>query len=355
MLQIKNIYKSYDALTIQGIRSSCELVSFNNKIERNLESRFQEDLVLCDVNLTIRKGETVAILGENGSGKTTLLKVLAGLLPTDAGTLYLDRKEYTQQAHALVPGHEKIKLVNQHFALSPNLSIKDNFLHALKAYQSEYRLTHTQELLELLGLTSLQAKLPRMISGGEQQRAAIGLALCSHPEVLLMDEPFSNLDVFHRYHLTKYLRPLAKRLKIMVVFATHSMEDAFLLAPRTVIIRKGKIIDDKDTYALYHQPSDYYTARLTGMINTLSISKHHTMYFRPEQAVLYKNEYMDDGVLLYGAVSGIISSVIPRGNSYLYEVKVKRDFIWVPSEAEFTPGDACYVVIHQRLDLSPNQ
>ncbi len=165
-----------------------------------------------NLSLQVRQGELLAIVGASGSGKTTLLKLIAGLEETDEGGIFLHEQKVTGPSGQLIPGHPKIKMVFQDNKLFPNITVYDNIQHSLRMYHTSYQQQRITQVLELAKLTHLQHKYPRELSGGEAQRATLARALADEPELLLLDEPFSHLDI-----------PLKRQIKnwIILCIAPH--------------------------------------------------------------------------------------------------------------------------------------
>jgi NitT/TauT family transport system ATP-binding protein len=194
------------------------------------------NVVLKDVDLTIRRGEFVSLVGQSGCGKTTLLRMIAGLAPYDAGTVKVSGNVVNR-----VP--PRIGFVFQHAALLPWKSVRQNVLLGLnetrKSLSREEKAAKVQHQLELTGLAHAADYLPRQLSGGMQQRAGLARALVSDPDVLLMDEPFGAVDALTRIRLQEELAAIVERTSATVVFVTHDVEEAVFLADRVAVMTTG--------------------------------------------------------------------------------------------------------------------
>jgi ABC-type nitrate/sulfonate/bicarbonate transport system ATPase subunit len=194
------------------------------------------NVVLTDVDLTIKRGEFVSLVGQSGCGKTTLLRMIAGLAPYDAGTIKVAGRRITS-----VP--PRIGFVFQNAALLPWKTVRQNVLLGLnetrKSLTKEEKEAKVQHQLELTGLTPAADYLPRQLSGGMQQRAGLARALVSDPDVLLMDEPFGAVDALTRIRLQEELSAIVDRTEATVVFVTHDVEEAVFLADRVAVMTTG--------------------------------------------------------------------------------------------------------------------
>jgi iron(III) transport system ATP-binding protein len=301
MLKIENLYKSYlpkGQISISGCGTSL--------VEKHVDnSEFDQQFAVNNICISLKKNEILAILGENGSGKSTLLKLLAGLLEPDYGTITLNHKIVSGPSSKLVAGHENIKLIHQNYNLFPNISLADNILYAMRFFTEDYQQKKLEELLSVCSLTEISHKLPREVSGGEQQRTAIAAALATNIDLLLLDEPFSNLDIFNKSELRKYILKISKRYGLSVVFVTHDAHDALSIADYTSVIKNGIILQTTSPENIYQKPINEYVAGITGGINVFTnrqlssflkinlLAKSGTKFgVRPEKVSLNVNEKM---------------------------------------------------------------
>ncbi len=221
------------------------------------------------ISLHLAKGEVLALTGESGSGKTTLLRLLAGLEDLDSGGIRLRGKPVTGPSQNLVPGHPDIRLVHQHFKLFPNISVAENIRYALRKYDTAYREQRLTQMLHLGRLERVKHQIPKTLSDGEQQRTALATALADEPLLLLMDEPFSNLDVVLKGHIKEEVMDFVRSSRTSVIFVTHDPQDALSLADRIILLREGKIIQDGSPSKLYGQPASPYVARFFGAVTLI--------------------------------------------------------------------------------------
>jgi len=201
---------------------------------------YNGEFVLKGLNLSVNKGELVVILGPSGCGKTTTLKIIAGILPLDRGEIILDDEDITWEP----PWKRRIGFVFQNLALFPHMTVKENIAFGLEAKELDKHEIdkRVDELIDLLKLRGLEDRYPREISGGQQQRVAIARALAPYPKILLLDEPFSNLDALLREEMRLELKKIVESAKITTILVTHDQTEAFQIADRIAIMFDGKIV-----------------------------------------------------------------------------------------------------------------
>ena len=257
------------------------------KIDSIKKSYHNSNAVLKDFSLDIPQGKVISLVGESGSGKSTLLRIIAGTENRDSGEVFLGAERIQNPKEKLIPGYDEIQLVYQEFKLFPNSTVEENINRPLLVYDKEYRRKRVATLLQLLGLTDFKDKLPRQLSGGQQQKVAIGRALSLEPNVLLLDEPFSSLDHIQRRELIGELKTMFSKLGVTVVFVTHDLDDALQMTNDLVIMQKGKIIQKGHPEKIFSKPKNLYAAKLFSELNPIP-DKEKT-YIRPSDIQLYKS------------------------------------------------------------------
>lgn len=219
------------------------------------------------VSLSVTEGEIVVVVGESGSGKTTLLKTMAGLLEPSVGKVLFDGKLLPPPSRRLVPGHPDIRMVFQDFGLSPNLSVYENIDHVLRRSTPAYRAERVQELINHCQLSGLEEHLPKTLSGGEKQRLALARALAEEPRLLLMDEPFGQVDTVLKQQLMRELTEFLQESTSTVVMVTHNPQDALGLADQVIVMKDGVVAQRGAPRELYEQPNSAYVAQLFGPVS----------------------------------------------------------------------------------------
>ncbi len=223
--------------------------------------------IVDELDLVVGKGELVCLLGPSGCGKTTTLRMVAGFLQPDQGAVVIEGRDVT----GLPPERRPTAMVFQNYALWPHMSVYDNVAFPLKLRRlpkGEIRL-QVEEVLELVGLTHHVRSRPARISGGEQQRVALARALVQRPEVLLLDEPLSNLDAKLRVRVREDIREIQQRLGITTVVVTHDQDEALSMSDRVAVMNDGRIEQYADPAELYRAPATTFVGGFVGATNTL--------------------------------------------------------------------------------------
>ncbi len=193
--------------------------------------------ILSGFSLNLSQGEIFALLGQSGSGKSSLLRFIAGLEAADQGEVMLDGRELSSQGqHLVAPEHREVGMVFQNYALFPHMTVEQNIAFGVNHLSKTDQIDKVSRLLQLVDLPGIQAKYPHQLSGGEQQRVALARSLAPSPKLLLLDEPFSNLDTIHREQLTHQIRDILKEANISAIFVTHNQSEADTLADNMGII-----------------------------------------------------------------------------------------------------------------------
>jgi len=235
---------------------------------KNLNKSYGSLKVLNDVNLTVEEGKLVTILGPSGSGKSTLVRAVAGFVHPESGEIYLDNRNITNQR----PDLRNTAMVFQNYALWPHMTIYQNIAYGLKL-QKKSRDEIEQKVkwvLELVDLPGLEERYPTQLSGGQQQRVALARALVVDPEILLLDEPLSNLDAKIRYRLRFEIKKLQKRLNITTIYITHDQEEALSIADVVILLNEGQILQMDKPEKIYSQPNNSFVAEFLGASNVIA-------------------------------------------------------------------------------------
>ncbi|KLO22220.1 MULTISPECIES: ABC transporter ATP-binding protein [unclassified Marinitoga] len=207
--------------------------------------KYDKDFVLKGIDFQIKKGETVAIVGESGSGKSTILRIIAGFERPQKGIIRLENRILTSKQHFVFPEKRNIGFVFQDYALFPHMTVKQNIEFAKK--------NKTKEMLQLVNLKGYENRYPHELSGGQQQRVALARTLATNPKLLLLDEPFSNLDENLKDRIRTELKKILNKAGITTILVTHDKNDAIALSDKIIIIEKGKIKYIGKTEEVYDQ------------------------------------------------------------------------------------------------------
>ncbi|WP_323017437.1 ABC transporter ATP-binding protein [Castellaniella sp.] len=211
--------------------------------------------VLKDLDLSLETGQIACLLGASGCGKTSVLRAIAGFEPLDRGTICLDGCLLSDQRSCIAPERRRVGMMFQDYALFPHLNIAANVGFGLRRQPAAERQRRVREMLALVGMSGLDERYPHELSGGQQQRVALARALAPEPALLLLDEPFSNLDVDARERLAFELRDLLKAAGHTALVVTHNQAEAFAVADKIGILQDGRLIQWATPYDTYHHPA----------------------------------------------------------------------------------------------------
>lgn len=237
-----------------------------------VSKQFGKLTVFSHVNLEISTGELFSLVGPSGSGKTTLLRIIAGIETQDTGHVYIGPRLVDK----LGPAKRNVGMVFQDYALYPNKTVMDNITSPLtvKGVRKVDATKDAREMAELLGIGGTLDRRPGQISGGQQQRVALARALVKHPEVFLLDEPFSNLDAQLRFSARKFLKDVQRKFGITTIYVTHDQSEALSISDRVAIVGNGTIHQVGTPKEIYNSPADEFTATFIGSppLNVLTVT-----------------------------------------------------------------------------------
>ena len=230
----------------------------------SISKAFNERCVISALSLDLGKGQIGCLLGESGCGKTTALRCIAGFETVHAGTIRIDGQLVSSPTRQVPPEHRRLGMVFQDYALFPHLTIEKNVSFGLNQLSAKERNNRVGKMIDLVGLTGEAGKYPHELSGGQQQRVALARSLAPNPELLLLDEPFSNLDVALRERLCIDVRSILKDIGVSALLVTHNQHEAFAMADIIGVMRKGALEQWDTAYNLYHRPKSQYVADFVG-------------------------------------------------------------------------------------------
>jgi iron(III) transport system ATP-binding protein len=231
---------------------------------RNIRHAYGQQLVVNNLSLSLQKGMIGCLLGPSGCGKTTVLRCIAGFEPIAAGEIILKGVAVSREKLCLPPEQRHIGMVFQDYALFPHLTVAGNIGFGLQRVSKSEREARVSEMLDTVGLTEASRKYPHELSGGQQQRVALARALAPRPDLLLLDEPFSNLDVSLRERLSLEVRDILKSQNATAILVTHDQDEAFAMADEIGVMNHGEIQQWDTAFNLYHRPINRFVADFIG-------------------------------------------------------------------------------------------
>ncbi|MEM2429893.1 MAG: ABC transporter ATP-binding protein [Nitrososphaerales archaeon] len=251
------------------------------------------DFILKGLELEVERGELVALLGASGCGKTTALKVIAGFITPQKGSVIIRGRDFTN-----VPPHKRnIGIVFQSYALFPHMNVRENILYGMRIRgvdksEAEQRLDH---IIEMLGIKGLEDRYPSQLSGGQQQRVALARAIAIQPDILLMDEPLSNVDPKFRSKIRFEIKKIQKQLGITTIYVTHDQDDALEIADRVAVMNNGIIEQIAEPFEIYERPKTAYVADFMGFENVFPIELIEESYVVVRGVKLRVSSLKNDG------------------------------------------------------------
>ncbi len=310
---------------------------------KDLQAGYGNKLILNNINLEVKQGEMIALLGPSGCGKTTLLNALCGFIPVSHGEIFSDKRVISQ-----LPAEQRnITMVFQSYALWPHMTVAQNIAYGLKVKKVKRADIEARvaELLNVVKLNGLEGEKVTALSGGQRQRVALARALAIRPDVLVLDEPLSNLDAKVRLSVRHEIKALQKKLGFTSLIVTHDQEEALVMADRIAVLNKGKIEQIGTPEEIYHHPSTAFVADFMGadnyiewpinnadfILNINLPTDKSNIYFRSEnvsislQATINNdlNQQHHDGLI----IKGVVDQSAFFGNNYRISVRCGKHTI----------------------------
>lgn len=328
----------------------------------NISFNYGERAVVNELSLHLGDNEILCLLGASGCGKTTTLKAIAGLLRPHSGVIRLGTQTVCDSNSFVAPQHRNIGMMFQDYALFPHLSVAQNIAFGLQGMSKHAQTERVNEMLALVHLEECAGRYPHQLSGGQQQRVAIARALAYKPSLLLLDEPFSNIDHQVRYQLIADIRHIIKDQQVSAIFVTHSKEEAFAFADTLAVMHEGQIAQQGTPQALFHHPRSRVVAEFLGEGLYLDAQKQDDYHFETPFGVVKSQLAIAGGqsagqlyvrpheLRLVADDNGPVTVISKRfvGTEYVYRVRVFDQEIEVPvsqPEQEFLPTQRLSITI----------
>ena len=295
---------------------------------KNISFSYHKNPIISDVSFEIKPGENVALIGESGSGKSTLIKLIYGQYDLNSGEIYWKKQQILGPKFNLVVGYNFMKYVAQEFDLMPFTTVGDNIGKYLSNFYPEEKQQRTEELVRVVELEHVANKKVKFLSGGQKQRVALAQALAKQPEILLLDEPFSNIDNFKKQSLRRKIFKFLKQQNISCLVATHDKDDVLGFADRILVLDNHQIIADKSVEDLYNNPKNKLIAAFFGEHN----------YIEPFGFIYSHQLHIVENSMLEAQVKECYFN----GKNYLIEAEYQSKSIFVEHENKLKTGDYIY-------------
>ena len=333
---------------------------------QGLAKRFQETQAVQDFTITVPRGHVVALLGPSGCGKTTALRLIAGFDSPDSGSVTIGDQCVFQPGRNLPPEKRRIGMVFQEGALFPHLTVEQNVAYGLP--RREGRKERVRQVLEMVGLEHLGHRMPHELSGGQQQRVALARALAPQPEVLLLDEPFSNLDPGLREQVRRDVLEILKANGVTAIFVTHDQEEALFVGDVIAVMRNGRIEQMGSPEEIFHHPATRFVAEFIGTVDFLPGQRSEDRLITEVGSVEWPEGCPSDAdlevmvrpdcleCLPSEEGAGVIASREFRGAFYLYQVSLPSGNsvrCLLPHTQEYAVGSKVTVVLRCGHSLLP--
>jgi len=320
---------------------------------KNLYKKYQNNTVVNNFNIDVKKGELISILGPSGCGKTTTLRMIAGFIAPTSGEIFLSEEKITDYPPEIRP----VSTVFQNYALFPHLTVYENIEYGLryplkvgKKLDKKEKKERTQKMINLVNLKGLENRRIDQLSGGQQQRVALARSLVLEPKVLLLDEPLSNIDTKLRETVRNEIRKIQKKLGITMIFVTHDQEEAMSISDRIIVMNEGNIEQIGTPREIYTFPETVFVAEFIGKANIMEINKK-SFIIRPENVNISYNEKDNEKInneIVKDVISGegkIIGKEY-QGSLTSYEIEVtdelfrkkKLNAVMISGKKEYETG-----------------
>ena len=310
---------------------------------KDISFTYIDEPVIENVSFTIAKGQNTAIIGESGCGKSTLLKLIYGLYNLDSGAITYNENPILGPKYNLVPGEDYIKYLAQDFDLMPYITVEENVGKFLSNMYPEQKKARVQELLDMVEMTAYAKVKAKFLSGGQQQRVALARVLALEPEIILLDEPFSQIDSFRKNSLRRNLFRYLKDKGVTCIIATHDSTDALSFSDETIVIQNGKVVAKGDSKSLYENPANKYIASLFGEVNELKLSQLIPLEDDEDASLLlypHQLKVVDNALM-----KAVVKQCYFKGSHYLVKAAFERRAIFFEHDSELELNQEVFLML----------
>ena len=311
---------------------------------QNISFAYDSKTVISDVSFKIEKGSNVAIIGESGCGKSTLLKLIYGLYDLNEGEIFWNSNPVLGPKFHLVPGMENMKYLAQDFDLMPYITVAENVGKFLSNIYPQEKKQRIQELLEMVEMNEFADTKAKYLSGGQQQRVALARVLALEPEVLLLDEPFSNIDSFRKGALRRNLFAYLKNKGITCIIATHDSIDALSFSDETIVMQNGKILAHDASPKIYLKPEIKYVASLYGEVNEIALNLFEENADIDATILVYSHELF---ITEKSNLEVTVKQSYYKGNTFLVKGVYDRKVLFFENPFPIPDGETVFLTVDE--------
>lgn len=313
---------------------------------QNISFAYDSKTVISDVSFNIGKGSNIAIIGESGCGKSTLLKLIYGLYDLNQGEIHWESKPVLGPKYNLVPGTDEMKFLAQDFDLMPYITVAENVGKFLSNVYPEQKKQRVQELLEMVEMVEFADTKAKYLSGGQQQRVALARVLALEPEVLLLDEPFSNIDSFRKGALRRNLFSYLKQKGITCIIATHDSIDALSFSDETIVMQGGKVLAHDVSAKIYLKPESKYIASLYGEVNEIPLNVLTTETDTQDTILVYSHELF---LTEKSNLEVTVKQSYYKGNTFLLKGVYDKKVLFFENSFPIPDGEKVFLTVDEEV------
>lgn len=313
---------------------------------RNISAQKGQDFTLHPISFTQKQGQKLAIAGATGSGKSTLLRIIGGLVQPDGGQVHFEGKRVLGPNEKLLPGNPGIGYLSQHFELRNNYTVAEELDYANQLPQPE-----AEAIYETCRISHLLGRGTHQLSGGEKQRIVTARLLTTRPRLLLLDEPFSNLDVQHRQVMKDMIRDIGERLNTSCILVSHEPLDTLSWADEIIVLQEGKMVQQGTPQQVYHHPVSSYVAGLFGSFQLLPAAVAQTFGVETsnsDQHLLVRPEYFSVDTNTEAGLPATVEHASFLGAYYELAVQVSGIRLNISCREHFIKGDTVWIRLNQQ-------
>lgn len=312
----------------------------------NISFSYDTKTVINQLSFKLQKGQNLSIIGESGCGKSTLLKLIYGLYDLNEGSISWNENSVLGPKFHLIPGNGAMKYLAQDFDLMPFITVEENVGKFLSNTNSDKKKQRVSELLAMVEMNDFAKTKAKYLSGGQQQRVALARVLALEPEVLLLDEPFSNIDSFRKGALRRNLFAYLKNKNITCIIATHDSIDALSFSDETIVMKNGEILQHNNAKNVYLQPKNIYVASLFGEVSEVKLSVLKSDFTEDKTILLYANE-------LFLAENSNFEVKVKhsyfKGNSYLIKAVFEGKIIFFENQFPIQENEMVFLEVDEQI------